>query len=105
MLTVRFFTVPAKTFYLAGVKKNGYLLCDQDFPDKGYQVSSNPLVVVMESHDNTLTDKLAVERKIRRTLQRQLRKKEDEIGVLHFHRSAWSLVCRLILQRLAFVTG
>lgn len=73
------FAVPTKTFNLTNVQKNGYQLCDRDFLSKQYQVSGNPLIVVMETLDNTLADKLTAEQKIRRTLRRQLQEKEDEI--------------------------
>lgn len=71
--------VPSGTFYLTNVQKLGYQLCDRDFLGKGYKYSVNPIAVVMETPDNTTADRLAAEKKIRRTLQKQLQDKEDEL--------------------------
>lgn len=75
-------SVPSKTFSLSNVQKQGYQLCDRDLLGKNYQYSNNPVIVVMETPDNTTADRLAAEKKIRRTLQRQLQDKEDEIEAL-----------------------
>lgn len=76
------FAVPSKTFCLMNVQKNGYQLYDYDLLGKKRSYSANDLLVVMDTPDNVLADKLASERKIRRTLQRQLTEKEDEIEAL-----------------------
>ena len=46
---------------------------------KQYDYSTNPLILVLETPEQLTDDKLASERKIRRTLQRQLQQREDEI--------------------------
>ena len=74
--------VPSNKYYLQNVKKNGYLLVDPEVLSKTYAYSTNPLVISMETPDEQSADKLSNERKIRRTLQRTLQQKEDEIEAL-----------------------
>ena len=74
--------VPSGNFYLQNVQKQGYVLTDPDVLSKQYAYSKNPLVLVLETPSQQADDKLAAERKIRRTLQRQLQEKEDEIETL-----------------------
>lgn len=77
------FHVPEQNFYLQNVKKQGYLLTDMDILSKQYSYSKeNPLYIVMETPDTQTADKLAAERKIRRTLQKTLQQREDEIELL-----------------------
>ena len=76
------FVVSNKSFCIINVRKNGYQIYDRDLLGKTHSYSSNDLLVVMDTPDNVLADKLASERKIRRTLQRQLTEKEDEIEAL-----------------------
>ena len=76
------FAVSNKSFCIINVRKNGYQIYDRDLLGKTHSYSSNDLLVVMDTPDNVLADKLASERKIRRTLQRQLTEKEDEIEAL-----------------------
>ena len=76
------FPIPNKTFMLQGVQKNGYQLVDPDATRKAYQYSPNTFYIVMETPDQQSEDKLAAERKIRRTLQRQLQQREDELEEL-----------------------
>ncbi len=74
--------VPSNKYYLQNVKKNGYLLVDPEVLSRTYAYSTNPLVISMETPDEQSADKLSNERKIRRTLQRTLQQKEDEIEAL-----------------------
>ena len=76
------FPVPAKTFVIQRVQKSGYQLVDADVTRKSFQYSGNPLCLVMETPEQLMEDKLAAERKIRRTLQHQLEEKEDELETL-----------------------
>ena len=76
------FSVPSKTYCVTNVQKNGYQLYDRDLLGRTHNYSTNDLLVVMDTPDNVLADKLTSERKIRRTLQRQLAEKEDEIEAL-----------------------
>ncbi len=69
-------------FFLQEVKKQGYALVDMDVLGKSYTYSENPMTLVMDTPDQLLADKLAAERKIRRTLNRQLQAREDEIEQL-----------------------
>ena len=69
-------------YYLQDVQKNGYVLTDPDVLSKQFAWSKNPLVLVLEIPTQQTDDKLAAERKIRRTLKRQLEEKEDEIESL-----------------------
>ena len=66
-------------FYINEVKKPGYELVDAEILKKEYFVSKNPLIIVLETPDQMLKDKLMTERKIRKTLQEQLAAKEEEI--------------------------
>lgn len=76
------FSVSSATYSITSVKKQGYQLCDNDIIGKGHNYSKEPLVLAMETPENTTADRLAAEKKIRRTLQRQLQEKEDEIELL-----------------------
>ena len=76
------FAVSNKSFCIINVRKDGYQIYDRDLLGKPHSYSSNDLLVVMDTPDNVLADKLASERKIRRTLQRKLTEKEDEIEAL-----------------------
>lgn len=64
------FPVPSKFFFLQSVSKQGYSISDPDILSKQYSYSNdNPLYVLLERPDTQLADKLAAEKKIRRTLQ------------------------------------
>jgi len=73
------FPVPTKSFVVQSVKKQGYVLVDPEATAKQYSYSSNPLIFVLETPSQQTGDKLATERKLRRTLTRQLQQQEDEI--------------------------
>ncbi len=72
----------SKEFYLKEVAKEGYVLCDADILSRSYTYSSNPLYIVMETPAQRMEDKLLAERKLRRTLQRQLAQREEQIDSL-----------------------
>lgn len=74
--------IPTENYYLENVLKQGYVLTDPDVLSKRYSYSNNPLVLVLETESQQFDDKLAAERKIRMTLQRQLQEKENEIDDL-----------------------
>lgn len=76
------FPVPAHTFMFQNVQKNGYQLVDADALKKSYNYSTNPIYLVMETPEQQTQDQLESERKIRRTLQRQLQQREDELEAL-----------------------
>lgn len=76
------FPILNKTFMVQGVLKNGYQLVDPDAIRKAYHYSPNIFYIVMEMPDKQSEDELAAERKIRRTLQRQLQQREDELEKL-----------------------
>ena len=76
------FVVPANTFMVQSVQKNGYELVDDDALRKSYQHSANPLYLVMETPEQQIQDELDAERKLRRTLQRKLRQREDKIDAM-----------------------
>ena len=76
------FPVNGKQFLVQSVKKNGYTLVDADAAPKTYMHSANMLYLVMETPEQVTHDKLTSEKKIRRTLQRQLQEREDEIEAL-----------------------
>ena len=74
--------IPSNKFYLQTVKKNGYTLIDPEVLLKVYTQSANPLIIVMESPDQQKDDRLAAEKKLRRSLQRQLQAREDALEQL-----------------------
>ena len=76
------FPVPANKFFLQSVKKQGYVLTDPEAVTRQYVYSTNPLILVLETPEQQAENKLANERKIRRTLERQLHEREDEIEAL-----------------------
>lgn len=75
-------TLPEQNFYLQNVKKDGYILSDPDVLKRRYSCSASPLVLVLETPQQQAEDRLASERKTRRTLQRKLQAKEDELEAL-----------------------
>lgn len=76
------FPVNNNQFFIQSVKKNGYQLVDADAAPRAYSFSSAPIFLVMETPAQLMEDKLASERKLRRTLTSQLQKREDEIELL-----------------------
>jgi hypothetical protein len=76
------FPVTNKSFMVQGVKKHGYQLVDADATRRSYQYSQNTFYILMETPEQQTEDKLTAERKIRRTLQRQLQQREDELEEL-----------------------
>ena len=75
-------SIPSNKYYLQTVRKNGYMLIDPEVLQKLYSYSSNPLILVMESPEQQKDDKLAAEKKLRRSLQKQLQAKEDALEEL-----------------------
>lgn len=73
------FPMPANKFSIQSVKKQGYVLNDPEILSKQFSYSSDPLILVLEVPSQQAEDKLATERKLRRTLSRQLQQREDEI--------------------------
>lgn len=70
-------------FYIHRVQKKGYELVDKELLNRQFVFSSRvPLVIVLDSIATLQKDKLQMERNIRRTLQRQIQKKEEEIDRL-----------------------
>lgn len=76
------FPIPSQTFVIKSVLKKDYQLIDVDALKKSYHYSKNPLYLVMEKPEQQKQDLLESERKIRRTLQQQLQKREDELDAL-----------------------
>lgn len=78
------FSFPLRTnnYQLESVKKNGYLLVDQE-ACRSYQYSANPLYLIMEEPDQQLADQLDKEKKLRRELQKKILQREDEIDALN----------------------
>lgn len=94
------FPVPSNRFVVQSVKKKGYELVDPEAIARQYAYSSNPLVFVLETPDQLMEDKLANERRIRRTLDRQLHAKEDEIEALREQNKITQEEYRKALQEL-----
>lgn len=70
-------------YYLENVTKKGYLLVDADILSKQYTRSVDTFKIVLTTPEQQLEDELAGERKLRRTLTRQLQQREDEIEELY----------------------
>ena len=67
-------------FRIHKVKKSGYELIDKDFYNKLYVYNSKtPLVIVLDTISNIIEDRLEVEMRLRRTLQRKLQERECEL--------------------------
>ena len=94
------FPIPDKTFHLQEVKKNGYQLVDADIIKRSFTYSTTPIYIVMETPDQQLSDQLAAERKIRRTMQRKLEEREDEIEALKAQQKITTEEYLAALQRL-----
>lgn len=76
------FAVTNNTYCITNVRKNGYQLYDRDLLGKIHKYTSNDLLIVMDIPDKVLADRLELEKKIRRTLRKQLQEKEEKIEAL-----------------------
>ena len=76
------FPVTTKQFVIESVNKKGYQLVDADAAPKTYIHSPAPIYLVMETPSQLMEDKLAAERKLRRTLTKRLQQREDELEAL-----------------------
>jgi len=76
------FPTNGQSFMLDSVRKKGYQMVDAEFFKRTYRYSANPLFIVMEPPEQQQADQLEAQRKIRRTLQRQLQQREDEIETM-----------------------
>ena len=76
------FPVSTHQFVIQSVKKNGYQLVDADAAPKTYIYSTAPVYLVMETQSKLMEDKLAAERQLRRTLNKRLQQREDELEKL-----------------------
>ena len=94
------FPVTETHFHVDSVQKKGYQLVDMDALSKTYKHSANPIYLVMETPEQQLQDQLAAERKIRRTLTRQLHEREDEIEDLKEQQKISDEEYRQALQKL-----
>lgn len=94
------FPMSSQCFFIQNVKKQGYILTDPDVLSRRYDYSSNPIVLVLETPNQQADDKLMAERKIRRTLQRQLQQKENEIEELKQQNKLTEEDYRILLQKL-----
>lgn len=69
-------------FRITNVRKKGYILIDPDLLNRTHSYSSNPFIIVLDSQESQLSERLLIERKIRRALQLKLEAKEAEIDSL-----------------------
>ena len=76
------FPITDEYFLVEAVTNRHYTLVDADAIPKMYTHSADTLYIVMETPEQQWQDRLESERKIRRTLQRQLQKREEEIEML-----------------------
>ncbi len=70
-------------YYIENVNKNGYMLVDADILSKQHTRSVDTLKIVLTTPEEQLEDELANERRLRRTLNRQLQQRKDEIEALY----------------------
>lgn len=94
------FSIPVRgqKYRVENVQKQGYQLVDYSVCTE-YKYSENPLRLVMETPEQQQSDQLAVERKIRRNLQRQLQQKEDEIESLQVSQQQKDSLLRILYQQ------
>ena len=76
------FPVTDKQFQIVSVTKKEYQLVDADAAPRTYTHSGNKLYFIMETPEQIMQDKQDSERRIHRTLRRQLQEREDEIETL-----------------------
>lgn len=88
------------SYSIQKVEKQGFILTDPDILQKQYEFSRNPLVIVLEAQSQSADDKLAIMRRIRRTLQQQLLEKEQELDSLREQSRLTEEEYRLRLQSL-----
>ena len=94
------FSFPSKThtYVLQSVQKNGYQLVDCEICGR-HQLSENPLYLVMETPEQQRSDLLSAERKIRRNLQTQLQRKENEIEALTVSNEKKDSLLQMLYQK------
>lgn len=73
------FAIPSNYFSITDVKKKNYQLCDRDVINRKYTYSSSPLILVMDTPSNTMSDRLNAERNIRKHIEQVLHEKEKLI--------------------------
>lgn len=73
------FGVPTKTYAVSNVRKNGYELCDRDLLGRNQNYSSNPLIIVMDTRENQLAEKLEAQKRLTATLEEQYSKAMAEL--------------------------
>lgn len=74
------FTPPAKTFYLSGITKQGYVLADPDATTRPYSYSASvPMEIVLEDSEARRREMADTKRNIRNLMNEQMRQKEKEI--------------------------
>ena len=76
------FPVTDNQFRVDSVKKKDYVLLDADVASKTYTHTADTLFFVMETPERILQDKLATERRLRRSLQAKLQTRENELDSL-----------------------
>lgn len=78
------FNVPSgKSFSLVSARKQGYTLADPKYTCRTFRYSAgNPFYVVLEDEAQRQADINAATRKVRKTLNAQLEKREEEIEAL-----------------------
>lgn len=76
------FPVTDNHFRIDSVKKKDYVLLDADAASKTYTHTADTLFFVMETPEQILQDKLATERRLRRSLQAKLQTRENELDSL-----------------------
>ncbi len=96
------FSFPAtdKQFIVESVTKKEYILVDADAAPKMYHHTTDTLFFLMETPERLAQDTLDAMRRIRRTLQRQLQEREDEIEVLKAEKKITEQEYRTRLQKL-----
>ena len=70
-------------FSLEQVTKKGYILVDKDILSREYTISPDTFKILLTTPEEQLETELANERRLRRTLNRQLQQREDEIEGLY----------------------
>ena len=89
------FWLKDSVFQITSVSKSGYILTNEDVLHTCKR-SANPLILVMETPEQQRSDRLAIGQKFRRTQQRKLQERKDEIESLNVSQQEKDSLLRIL---------
>lgn len=89
------FWLKDSVFQITSVSKSGYILTNEDVL-RTCKRSANPLILVMETPEQQRSDRLAIGQKFRRTQQRKLQERKDEIESLNVSQQEKDSLLRIL---------